>query len=342
MLISLLVISLLSATSSNNLVAASSLRGLVPKTAVEKRTPQESHVSSTRALAGKTVVCHHPRGNRHSKHFAQHINNHAVESHLKNNPDDFLGSCSTDHAADVLDGNDVIFGSGNSNGEFSTVLEQNIELGLRAKEPGEGSTYNDKGGFEFIEGTKWNLEFSVNADTSCSSPYTDCDRYLSDLDYLLEVDTVEGPATNFVVLDPINVEDNCPPFGLAPDHALGFIDSGEDDDSNKRCNGGLVVSLGGYGGWKPMGCNSVYGPTLNDNYEVHDTEYCTPYKQLIGEKTVAQQSWAYPLSWIPEWPVDVDGQVPGIYTIRFSAIDQRNKHVIAQVSINVEVVEEEP
>mmetsp|Transcript_29398 Transcript_29398/g.68860 ORF Transcript_29398/g.68860 Transcript_29398/m.68860 type:complete len:339 (+) Transcript_29398:68-1084(+) len=334
MLISLLVISLLSATSSNNLVAASSLRGLVPKTAVEKRTPQESPVSFARALAGKTVVCHHPPGHGGGKHQTLHLGTKDVESYLENHPRDFEGFCSKEDQVAILDDHDLIFGSGNGiNDDFSVVREpfkgSTVELALRAKAWDfdkniiEGSRTNNEGVFT-IRTTdnpeKWNFDFSVNSDTDCSSGDKGC-HPLSGLTYLLELYHPNYPDP--VAFDPVIPGTDCAP--VTPDNALGFIDTGEDTSSSIRCNEDLDIF-----GWKPSGCNSVYGPTLNENYQNLNNidAYCTLYKDYLDTMTVAQNSWGYRFFTLPEIEA-------GTHTIKLSAI--HNKNIIAQVAIDVEV-----
>ncbi len=130
---------------------------------------------------------------------------------------------------------DVIFGTGNANGSFTTDVAGGVELGLRGKlrfnaanEP-EG-TYNSNGdgsysfiagaapgGFSWMPGSPttpvWNFEFAVNTDVNGTSGLV-----LDDLTYELALDFDPSLAgTNFLAFDLIT------PSGTAPlfDHSLG-------------------------------------------------------------------------------------------------------------------------
>jgi hypothetical protein len=76
----------------------------------------------------------------------------------------------------------AIFGTGNPDGHWNIVTDtdNNLQLGLRAKERFSAFTGSDgSGGYNFTPGTDWNIEFSVNVDangttgtTLASSGYT--------------------------------------------------------------------------------------------------------------------------------------------------------------------------
>ncbi len=113
---------------------------------------------------------------------------------------------------------DVIFGSGNANGDFTVTQNNGIEIGLRAKQryPTPANVFNYNGTdtytFEAGEGTPgrplWNFEWSVNTNFDGNSGYN-----LSDLTYKLRLDSDPGVGATFVEFDPI--------ITAYADHALG-------------------------------------------------------------------------------------------------------------------------
>ena len=130
---------------------------------------------------------------------------------------------------------DVIFGSGNANGSFTTDVAGGIELGLRAKLRFNASnltenTFNSNGdgsysfiasaapsGFSWQPGSPttpvWNFEFTVNTDADGTSGLV-----LADLTYELGLDFDPSPAgTNYLVFDPITPSVPAPMY----DHSLG-------------------------------------------------------------------------------------------------------------------------
>jgi len=135
---------------------------------------------------------------------------------------------------------DVIFGSGNANGGFTTDRANGVELALRAKlrfdatnQPqnifnsnGDG-TYTFQagsapGGFSFAQPPTttpvWNFEWSINSNFDNSSATN-----LDGLTYQLGMDFDPGPGTNFQTFDPINLP-------LA-DHSIGDNSTTDATDS---------------------------------------------------------------------------------------------------------------
>jgi hypothetical protein len=115
--------------------------------------------------------------------------------------------------------NNVITGSGISNGGFTVDTANGVELGLRARvryptplnvtnSNGDG-TYNQATGGYFSNGTvggtraAWNFDWSVNSGTANVNAFT----------YLLGMDFDAGGGTNFQTFDPINV--------VYADHSFG-------------------------------------------------------------------------------------------------------------------------
>lgn len=150
---------------------------------------------------------------------------------------------------------DVIFGSGNANGSFTTDRAGSLELGLRAKVryPVPMNVFNNNGldnRYTFSVGHSasnpdrplWNFEWSIN--TNYDGLGADV---LSSLTYRLDIDFDPGiGSTNFQSFDPINL--------TFADHAIG---------TNSTGNGG--------------------GTTATDNAN---------YATLIASNNVAQNSWS--------------------------------------------------
>jgi hypothetical protein len=112
--------------------------------------------------------------------------------------------------------NQVIFGSGNGNGAFTTDRDNGVELGLRAKLRGAGIyNSNHDGTYDQAVGTIWNFEWSINTDYDGTTGWN-----LNDLTYVIRLDTDTSYLTNFVSFDPINAAN--PSSGTVLwDHGIG-------------------------------------------------------------------------------------------------------------------------
>ncbi|WP_428522075.1 hypothetical protein [Roseibium sp.] len=211
---------------------------------------------------------------------------------------------------------EIIFGSGNANGSFTTSIVDNtdhsLELGIRGKlrfdsnnQPagiynsnGDGTFTFDAaiapGGFSFDANSPttpvWNFEFAVNTDLDGGSG-----KVLSDYTYVLELDSDPTIDTNFLTFDPIITD-------LGADHAIGDNSTGNGAGQTARVATVIDADL---------------------------------YQQLIDANNVAQQSWNYeffndgadnPLATFD--PTD-----EGIYTIKLSAYDGGD--LVNVVSINM-------
>ena len=202
---------------------------------------------------------------------------------------------------------DVIFGSGNANGSFTGVRENNVELGLRGKLRFNNSgaaenTFNYTGNatyeFEPSDGNPpshrslFNFEFSINSDLNGD---TDGLRTLDELTYLLSIDHDPSSATNFYSYDVIN--------GTVADHAFGFNSTGNGDG----------VTAG-----------NPADPLL--------------YSSYIDTYNVAQQSWNYGFTGDTGFPLDP--QTQGLYTIGLSAFDGQT--LLASTSIDIRYGEVPP
>ncbi len=121
--------------------------------------------------------------------------------------------------------NNVIFGSGNTNGAFTVDRSFGVELGLRAKlrfdaagQPQNTFNSNGDGTYTFSAGQAvggfsaatpvWNFEWSINSNYNGTSPWA-----LNGLSYVIAIDFDPGAGTNFLTFDPINV--------TAADHSIG-------------------------------------------------------------------------------------------------------------------------
>lgn len=196
---------------------------------------------------------------------------------------------------------DVIFGTGNANGNFTLSRNDNVEVGLRAKIPFSGLTNYD-GDYtysytiaETYQGdagnpNRWNFDFSVNVDYSDE---TSSGANLDEFTYEMGLDSDPSSGTNFIVFDPTETF-TVAIFDVAPDHSIG---------DNATANGGGAE----YGG-------------LNVN----------AYNAALASNNVLQNSQFY-TSAIPN---AYDSSIPGNYRIYFLVKDSQGA-VIARTEIQV-------
>jgi hypothetical protein len=216
-----------------------------------------------------------------------------------------LFACGAASAAIEFDQNvtpDVIFGTGNANGGFTTDRANGVELGMRGKlrynamgQPENIYNSNGDGSYTFNAGVAptqafptavWSVEFSINSNYDGSSGWN-----LSDLTYGLSMTSTVGPA--FGPIDVVNGVN--PAIGVVYwDHAIG---------TNATGNGGGTVA------------GSVPG-----------------YQTLIDNNNVAQNSQrAHVL--IPGFDPDALGE----YVFTLSAFDPV-VGLVASTSITIQVV----
>ena len=248
----------------------------------------------------------------------------------------------------ILSSPNVIFGSGNEDGQFSKSTANGIELGLRGKlRYNEGclaeNTFNRiaNAGYNFPKGNPaacsgmddnrptWSYEFSINSDVGCDVAGGDACTPLDAYDYHIQLDDDRSYCTDFNwapagTYDVIN--DFLP--NAKPDHALGTestlqatddnMDSTYDcqDDSgtwtcpSNRCN---VAS----DGFPFSGC---LGDTM-----------MTTYEDGIGSLTVAQNSYQLQFFQAPNF----NFELPGIYTFKLAAKCKGTDLVIAETYIDI-------
>lgn len=193
---------------------------------------------------------------------------------------------------------EVIFGTGNTNGGFTTDRQNGIELALRAKIPFAGILNSNGDGtysYSLLEtdhdsnpatANRWNFEFAVNTDFADGSGLK-----IDDFTYELGMDGDPGLGTNFLAFDPITPSLATPFF----DHSIG---------DNSTPNGG--------------------GTEAGD---------AGTYTTLIADNNVLQQSWRY--AFFPFGSLATyDAASPGTYAIYLLAKDSSGA-VVARTDIQV-------
>jgi len=112
---------------------------------------------------------------------------------------------------------DTIYGTGNSNGGFTTDRNAGIEVGIRAKVPFNGTVMSGGDGTYSYDTSaeanpRWNFDWAINIDYDGSTS-----TFLDDYTYELGLDADPGLGTNFLVFDPITPTITTPFF----DHSIG-------------------------------------------------------------------------------------------------------------------------
>lgn len=167
---------------------------------------------------------------------------------------------------------DIIFGSGNTNGSFTTDRRNGIEIGLRAKIPFVGTlNSNSNGTYSYPAGTVWNFDWTVNANFDGSTVLN-----ISDLTYELGMDGDPGLGTDFLVFDPITP--NIPPLN-APffDHSIGDNGTGNGAGVEAIDNASYVPLIDNnnvaQNSWRysffPLGALTSYNPAVDGTYAVY-------------------------------------------------------------------------
>lgn len=220
--------------------------------------------------------------------------------------------------------NNVIFGSGNLNGGFTTDRANGIEIGLRGKlrfdqnnQPQNQFNSNGDGTYSFDAGTPptgfsfdpnspttpvWNFEWSINSDFDGNG------GALASFDYAFEIDGDPSAATDFAtVFDPINS------FPIA-DHAFG---------DNTTLNGAGVVAAADFRNITPADLGN--------------------YSTLINTASLAQNSSSFEFLneptdglFLPQLAA-FDPNEAGTYTIRLKAFEKGTSNLLAQSSIDIQV-----
>lgn len=195
---------------------------------------------------------------------------------------------------------DVIFGSGNSNGNFTVDRENGVELGLRAKIPYVGILHSGGDGtytYSLTEANpRWNFDWTVNTDYApggVPGATNDVDGpKINDFTYLLGIDFDPGLGTDFLTFDPITQTTSVPFY----DHSIG---------DNDTANGAGVEATNG-----------------------------ADYSTLITGNNVLQQSWRH--AFFPFHPtLTYYPWIPGTYDIFLTAFDDNGKVASTQIRVNI-------
>ena len=194
--------------------------------------------------------------------------------------------------------NNVIFGSGNGNGQFTGSTQNNVEVALRGKIRGQG-VYNYDGDHTYIfdplsyPGTTtrsaYNFEWSINTNADGSGGNT-----IGSFDYRLQIDTDPSVLTSFISGDPYAVPD---PF--YPDHSFG--------DNSTAGSAGLEASS------------------------------ASEYADFLATYNLSQQSWNMGFGDLNGFiPYLANPQLEGLYTIALSVLEKGTTNVIASTSIDIQ------
>lgn len=197
----------------------------------------------------------------------------------------------------------ILFGTGVTNGAFTTDTAGALELGLRGKlrfdaagQPQNTWNSNGDGTYSFAAGvapTKaapvavWSFEWSVNTDTSGTSG-----KKLADYSYMLGIDSDASQGTNYMMFDLINAGDPTKGNMKCWDHSTGTNATTNATDQVADCSAANAA-----------------------NRE-------SQYAALLTANSVAQNSWQ------PHWFIPgLDPTVDGTYNFFLSATDATGRQV---------------
>lgn len=177
---------------------------------------------------------------------------------------------------------DVIFGSGNANGSFTTDRANGVELALRGKlrhnavgAPENTFNSNGDGTYTFQAGVaptqsfptaEWSFEWSIN------SNYDGNGGVLNAYTYELGIDTDPGAGTSFLALDIIN--------GINPGNSMVLWDHSTGTNATTSLTDDIAADAPGYAtlintnnvaqnSWKPHWFNAGLDPTVNGTYDFY-------------------------------------------------------------------------
>ena len=211
--------------------------------------------------------------------------------------------------------NNVIFGSGNTNGSYTVARASGVEIGLRGKLRFDAANqpqnvYNSNGdttySFEAGAPTRgapwvtaatpfWNVDWSVNSNYDGSSGLN-----LSGLTYEIGMDFDPGPGTNYLVFDPIGAPSTLP---FAPPFSMPFWDNS-------------------------LGTNATaQGAGVEASSQAN-------YLTLLGSNNLAQNSWS--MEFFNEAPFNTfNPQVQGRYEFYLAAKSGGNEVARSRITIVV-------
>ncbi|MCB1849868.1 MAG: PEP-CTERM sorting domain-containing protein [Gammaproteobacteria bacterium] len=178
---------------------------------------------------------------------------------------------------------DVIFGSGNLNGSFTTDRANGVELGLRGKlrhnasgAPENTFNSNGDGTFSFAAGVAptqafptavWSFEWSINSNYDATSGYM-----LDGLTYALGIDSDPTQGTSFSILDVIN--------GINPGTGSVFWDHSTGNNSTTAATDSIAADAASYASlintnnvaqnsWKAHWFLAGFDPTVDGTYDFY-------------------------------------------------------------------------
>jgi hypothetical protein len=207
----------------------------------------------------------------------------------------------------------VIAGSGIGNGDFTTDTQNNIELGLRAREryslannqPTNVTGFNADGTFVQNAGTpstgsgagraRWNFDWSININVGGVEANA---QSLNSFTYLLGLDTDPGVGMTFAQFDPINVVPTS--NANTPDHSFG---------NNTTAQGAGVEAM------TPAEYAALIGPTADEPL------------------TLVQNSWNF--AFFPGLLPGFDPTADGVYTIFLEAFSNSVSQARTQIDVIV-------
>jgi hypothetical protein len=178
--------------------------------------------------------------------------------------------------------NEVIFGSGNTNGGFTIDQANGIELGLRGKlrhnaggAPENTFNSNGDGTYSFDAGVAptqsaptavWSFEWSINSNFDGNGGFLDA------YSYMLSIDTDPSAAVNLFTFDPIN-DVNAGSGVVAWDHSIGDNSTangaGTESAANDPGTYGALISSNNIAqnSWKPHWFIAGFDPTVDGTYD---------------------------------------------------------------------------
>jgi len=196
--------------------------------------------------------------------------------------------------------NNVIFGSGNSNGAYTTDRENGVELGLRGKlrynasgQPENTYNSNGDGTYSFVAGVAptqasptgvWSFEWSINSNYLGTSGGYD----LNDLDYVLGLDSNPTQGTTFFAFDPIN--DLNPAGDGHWDHSIGnngtANGAGVEAGDLTTYNSLIASNNLAQNSWKAHWYIPGFNPTLDGTYDIFLNAYAKGTDTLLASSSI--------------------------------------------------------
>jgi len=185
----------------------------------------------------------------------------------------------------------VIFGSGNANGGFTTTRSSGLEIGIRGKlrfdaanQPQNVYNSNGDGSYTFAAGNPptgfgfdpnnpttpiWNFDWSVNTDFDGSSG-----KSVDDYTYQIGMDADASAGTNFMTFDFITAGVAAPfwdhSFGTNATGANAGVEAGDVGTYNTLAGANNIAQNSwNYEFFNGAGPLMAFDPTVAGNYEIY-------------------------------------------------------------------------